>query len=128
MTAITLFDNALALLATSRAQSPEYTQYALPLINILLAETAAFDASIRAAKGLEAREGVPSVGALADELPAQDELTAGPLAYGLCAKLLLGDEDMARAALFNNSYVAALGEAARFVCAPVTDVYGGDGA
>ncbi|MEA4912180.1 MAG: hypothetical protein VB092_06190 [Oscillospiraceae bacterium] len=126
MTAITLLDNALALLATTRALSPEYVQYALPLINILLAETAPYDNSIRAAKGLAEAQDAPEITALSDTLPAQPELCAAALAYGLCARLLLNEDDMARMAYFNNAYISALEDAARFVPAAVTDVYGGD--
>ncbi len=127
MTAVTLLDNALALLATTRAESPEYTQFALPLINVLLAETQGYDNSIRAYKGLAEQREVQRIEALSDELPAQDELSAAALVYGLCAKLLLDEDDMARMAYFNNAYVSALADASKFVAVPVADVYGGDG-
>lgn len=128
MTAATLLDNALALLLTTSSQTPEYTDSALPLINMLLAEVTPANDMLRAQKGL-APSGVPL---LADNMEAplacEEELARAALPYGLCAKLLMDDDDMAKVAWFQNQFVQAAWDSAGVVAAPVADCYPGGGA
>ncbi len=128
MTAANLLDSALAILATSRAQSPEYTDYALPLINLLLAETFECNNSIRAYKGLETLSEVYAVAELGEKLACEQELARVALPLGLCARLVMDDDDMAKAAYYHNQYVTAIEDAGRWTPGKIIDVYGGGGA
>ena len=127
MTAQKLLDNALALILTSSSQTQEYTDHALPLINMLLAETERHNNMIRKSKNKEEKTGL-FILSLDDELPCEDELAVTALPNGLCSKLLMDDDDMAKVAYFQNQYVAACDAAATCIFEPVVDVYpkGGD--
>ncbi len=126
MTAAKLLDNALALLTTTRAQSPEYAEFAVPLINLLLAETHGCDNSLRASKGLAEREEAGEIASLDEELPCEPELARAALPFGLCARLVMDDDDFARAAYYYNQYTVAVEETGRWVPGAVADVYGGE--
>lgn len=110
MTGSQLLARALALLATSGAEAPEYADAALPLVNLLLAETFGADNALRAAAGAAEAAAPQSIGALSEALPCDERLAAAALPYGLAARLLLGDDDAARAAVFHNLYVAAVAD------------------
>ena len=123
MTAHKLLDNSLALLLTSSSGTPEYTSNALPLINMLLAETRHYNDIIRQQKGKEPLEDVPRILTLSDELPCEDELALTALPNALCAKLLMDDDDMAKVVYFQNQYVAACESAVMCVADAINDVY-----
>ena len=123
MTALKLLDNSLALLLTSSSGTPEYTASALPVINMLLAETRQYNEILRRQKGKKPLEDIPCVFSLEDELPCEDELAMTALPNALCAKLLMDDDDLAKVAYFQNQYVSACESAARCVAEPVKDIY-----
>lgn len=127
MKATQLLDNALALLATDQAQSPEYTDYAVPLINLLLAQTFSCNNSIRAYKGLEELEEIYEIQSLQDELPCEIELVREALPLGLCARFVMDEEDMAKVAYYQNEYVSAVQDAGRWTAGRILDVYGSGG-
>ena len=122
MTAQTLLDNALALILTSSSQTPEYRVHALPVINMLLAETEGYNNMIRANKGKDEKTGL-FIQSLDDELPCEQELALSALPNGLCSKLMMDDDDLAKVAYFQNQYAAACEAAAICVSQAVTDVY-----
>jgi hypothetical protein len=122
MTAHTLLDNALALILTSSSQTPEYTDHALPVINMLLAETEGYNNMIRIHKGKGEKTGLVIL-SMEDELPCEQELALSALPNGLCSKLLMDDDDLAKVAYFQNQYAAACEMAAMCVSHAVTDVY-----
>ena len=126
MTAHKLLDNSLALLLTSSSQTPEYTTNALPLINMLLAETRPYNDMLRQQKGKQPLKYMPNITTLEDELPYEDELMLIALPNAMCAKLLMDDDDLAKVAYFQNQYVAACEAAAGCVTGTVSDVYPGD--
>ena len=117
-----LLDNALALLMTTRAQSPEYADYAVPLANLLLAETRAADDLLRARVGKPPHSSLVPLTSLEDELPCEEQLAASVLPLGLCARLAMDDDDMSKVAYYQNQYVAAIGSLPA-LAAPVEDVY-----
>lgn len=117
-----LLDNALALLMTTRAQSPEYADYAVPLVNLLLAETRAADDLLRARAGKPPHSSLVPLTSLEDELPCEEQLAASVLPLGLCARLAMDDDDMSKVAYYQNQYVAAIGSLPALV-APVENVY-----
>lgn len=122
MTAQKLLDNALALILTSSAITPEYSACAVPLMNQILAEMAPYDNMIRAEHGLPRQDGMFILG-LGDELPCQDRLASAAMPYGLAAKLLIDDDELAKAAFFHNQYISACEMAAGWQAAPVKDCY-----
>ncbi len=122
-----LLDDALALMMTTRAQSPEYAEYAVPLINLLLAETKEADNMLRERAGLAARSTTPAISSLEEELPCDPLLAASALPLGLCARLVMDDDDMSKVAYYQNQYVAAIGSLPA-LRAPVADLYGGEAA
>lgn len=129
MTAAKLLDNALALLLTTSAQTPEYTDSTLPLVNMLLCETTPYNDLLREAKGLPATPGLLQIGGMEDELPCEEVFAVMALPHGLCAKLLMDDDDMAKVTWFQNRYLEALSDAAGTLAASVKDRYpGGEGA
>lgn len=126
MTAQKLLDNALALTLTSSLQTPEYADHALPVINMLLGEIQPYNDMIRKNKS-KAELGRMFVLSLEDELPCEDEIAVTALPNGLCAKLLMDDDDLAKVAYFQNQYVAACEAASACVIEPVKDFYAGGG-
>lgn len=124
MTAQKLLDNALALILTSSVITPEYSACAVPLINQMLAEITPYDNIIRAERGLPRQAGMLIL-SLGDELPCQDRLASAALPYGLAAKLLIDDDELAKAAFFHNQYISACEMAAGWQAGPVKDCYAG---
>ena len=122
MTAQTLLDNALALIFTSSSQAPEYASHALPLINMLLAETERYNNMIRINKGKDETAGLFVLN-LDNELPCEEELALTALPNGLCSKLMMDDDDLAKVAYFQNQYVSACEAAAMCIAREVTDIY-----
>ncbi len=125
MTALQLLDGALALLGTSSSLSPDFLQYALPLINLLIAETFDVNNTIRLYKNMSELEEIPTVSDMQETLPTEPELNRSAFIYGLCSKLLLNDDDMVRVAYFQNMCASEIDAAAKGVLGSVTDVYGG---
>ncbi|MEG0751204.1 MAG: hypothetical protein RR998_06365 [Oscillospiraceae bacterium] len=123
MTGNELLDSALALLMTNRKYAPEYLEFALPLVNMLLAEIHGSNNALRASRGLAEYESPQSIIALDDALPCEDELCVPALAHGLVAKLIMDDGDMAKTAYYQNQYVNGVLDAAQYVCAPIDDFY-----
>lgn len=126
MTAAELLDNALAVLATTRAESPDYCEYAVPLINLLLAELFEYNNALLAAKGRPEQSGIGKISALDDELPIEEELARTAMPMGLCAQFVMDDDDLAKAAYYRNRYVSAVEEAGRWITGPIVDFYAGD--
>ncbi len=125
MKATQLLNNALAILATTKEQSPEYADFAVPLINLLLMQTFECNNSIRSAKGLQELDEVYEIESLEDELPCENELAREALPLGLCARFVMDEDDMAKVAYYQNEYVAAVQDAGRWTCTKIKDVYGG---
>lgn len=125
MNGLELLENSLALLGTSSTASPEYAPFAVALINVLIAETSEVNNGIRVSKGKERLSQVGEIISLSDVLPCEEELTRSAFVYGLCSKLLLNDDDMARVAYFQNMCASEIEAAAVCVLSPVADVYGG---
>ncbi len=123
MTAQQLLDNALALLLTSSTQTPEYADHALPLINMLLGEIGVYNNLIRENSGKTPVTELLSVAGMEEQLPCEHALAVTALPSGLCAKLLMDDDDMAKVAYFQNQFVAACEAAAQGAAKPVADVY-----
>lgn len=128
MTSETLLDNALALLLTTSSQAPEYRDSALPLINMLLAEITPANNILRAARGKAPADAPLQVGSLDAALPCEPEFSAAALPFGLCARWLMDDDDLAKAAWFQNQFVQAAEDAAGTVAQPVADYYAGGAA
>lgn len=122
MTADTLYQNALALIVTDKADSSDYTAFAPAVINLLLAETFEINNSLRVSKGLQPLESAPQISSLSEEPDAESELLRTALPYGICAKLLV-DDDISRAVYFQNQYALAVKECDRCVGGTVSDVY-----
>lgn len=122
MTAQQLLDNALALLLTSSAQTPEYTVHAVALINMLLGEIGPYNEMICKSKNKEPQSAL-RIESLNDVLPCEEALSITALPNGLCAKLLMDDDDMAKVAYFQNQYIAAAQAAAQCVAEHISDVY-----
>ncbi len=127
MTGYELTDAALSLLTLSRAQAPEYTEFALGFINMLLCETNGANNTIRLERNKPELETPPVLASLDDEVISEPELFGYALPCGLCAKFILDDGDMARTAYFQNEYVNAVNSASRGVVSGTSDVYRGDG-
>lgn len=125
MTALQLLNGALALLGTTSTLSPDYSQYALPLINLLIAETFDVNNTIRLYKQKEELAEIPSISTLEDTMPTEEELNRSAFIYGLCSKLLLNDDDMARVSYFQNMCASEIDAAVKGVPRGVIDVYGG---
>ncbi len=123
MTGKQLLNNALALLLTSSEISTDYGNYAVPLINQLLAEIAPYNEIVRVRDGKEPADSAMRIELLSDELPCEPLIAVMALPYGLCAKLLMDDDDMAKVAWFSNQFVAAAEACAGALAEPVTDRY-----
>lgn len=107
----------------TQAANPDYARHALDIINLLIYEANGINDSMRLARGEPPLSSAPTLESLDDELLLEAELVQRALLYGLCAKLLV-DDDLARAAYFQNLYTAG---ARGCVCAsasPIADVYG----
>lgn len=129
MTAATLLGNALALLLTTSAQTPEYAESALPVINMLLGEISVYNDMARRSTGKPPLEKMMRVDGMEDELPCEEIFAVTALPNGLCAKLLIDDDDMAKVAWFQNQYIQAINDAAKAIPVAIVDCYpGGDGA
>lgn len=125
MTGSQLLNDALALLATNTELAPDYAEYALPLINLLIAEVNGVNNTLRASKGKKELEEASRISHISEPLPTEEELNRAALVYGLCSKLLLNDDDLARVAYFQNMCVSEINSSSRWISHGVVDHYGG---
>ena len=89
MTGPALLSLTLPLMFSSDAA--EYPD-ALPVINLLLADTFAVQNSILLSSGEEALSAIPQISALTDALPYEDEINRNILPYGLAGYLYMEDD------------------------------------
>ena len=127
MTGQKLFETALSLMATAADEAPEYAPHAVAMINLLLAQTAGINGALRAEKGLAPLLQLPQIEALSQTLPCEEELCICALPYGLCAKMLPAEDEMQKAAYYQNLYAMALDDLKRYESTAVVDWYGGGG-
>lgn len=126
MTANQLYESALALMIESTATAGDYNDFALPVINGLLAETFSANNALRIKAGKEELKEIPTLSSLLDEVEYEPILLRTALPYGICAKLIIDDDDMGKVAYYQNQYVGFVNEYTSAVLGVVADVYGSD--
>jgi len=127
MTANQLYEAALALMIESTATAGDYNDFALPVINSLLAETFSANNALRIKAGKEELAEIPMLNSMRDEVPYEPILLRTALPYGVCAKLVIDDDDMGKVAYYQNQYVGFVNDFVCTVPGVVVDVYGSDG-
>lgn len=125
MTGNELLTYALGLMGEPSSSAADYSGYSLPAVNILLAECWQIENSIREAEGEETLTECPELANLEEEIPYNRRLIVGCLSYGLAAKLILEDNDMAKFNYFNGMYVQAQGQYQKAREESVVDLYPG---
>ena len=119
--------SALALMYCNEEDSGEYAGMALPVLNLLIAETFAINNSLREAAGLDPLVSIPSINSLNDEIPCQERILRIVLPYGL-AGALMGEDDAALSTQYKNKYEYERVVSCRAGYADVTDSYLGEDA
>lgn len=127
MTGSEVYEQAIGLMATPPDDAAVYKQFALSAINAALAESFSINNSMRLFLGKEELEGIPLLGALSEEIPYEEELVRSALPYGVCSKLYIDEDDMARVVYYHNLYIQFANACAKLVAGEVEDVYGGEG-
>ncbi len=123
MTAQQLLNTSLSLMSEDSAE--DYEAFAIPLINVLLAETFEVNNGLRIFNGKEPAASLQLVTNLTDTLEVEDILASSALPYGLASKLLFDDDDMNRMGYMTNQYANAVNALAKCNPKPIVDVYGG---
>ncbi len=121
MTGEQLYKKALALLFEQ--DSDEYRRVLAALINLLLAECALANNTIRIFRGKEPLEQAQQISSAEEELTYEPEILEGVLPYGLASKLIYDDGDMNRMAYFQAMYVNGVNSQAKAVAQDVRDEY-----
>ena len=95
MTGSACFSAALALLGETADSGAYYEQFALPALNQLLANCLREISALRVSAGEAPPAVPPRMGALTEDIPADEALAAECFPYGLAA-LLVCDDDKER--------------------------------
>lgn len=125
MTIRDIYRLALGLLAENEADATDYEAQVVPIMNIMAVELLELNRALCLYKGVEPLEVAPYYSDLTNldvEMPFDSQITAGVMPYGLAAKLALDDE-MAKAAYFNNEYVEKQQLYTRYRVGTVEEVY-----
>ncbi len=104
MTAEELIVSALALKGESADMAEEYRDFSLAALNILLAETLPLENQLRYAEGEPALAMAPLVRGLSDEIRYHETLARTCLVYGMAARLMAEDSDLAHFNYYNAMY------------------------
>lgn len=123
MTAKNLFDMAMGLLQEDDTE--EFEEFAIPMLNVILAETFYVNNSLRSAAGKNKLDDIPQIIDLNDELVYENYLLLNAFPYGLAAKIMLDDTDLNKMAFLHNQYVNAITTCSRVIASDIIDVYGG---
>lgn len=125
MTIRDIYRLSLGLLAENEADATDYEAQVVPIINIMSQELFELNRAICIYKGVEQLETAPYFEDLSNlnvEMPYDVQICANVIPYGLAAKLALDDE-MAKAAYFNNEYVEKQRQFTRYRVGVVEEVY-----
>lgn len=107
MNAKEIYENALALDISYMEDEDNIEEFAIRLLNILVAEVFLYNNQIRQKKGKAPLERPSKVKSMDGEIDCEGELYA-PLCYGLAAKMLTAQEETTLATIYNNQYVTLL--------------------
>jgi hypothetical protein len=99
---------------SSNATTTVYTT-AIPLINIVLAETFDVNNRIRYSKDKAELTACPTITALTDTLTYEDELTRFALPLGLLCRLYVDEDNLAMLSVYKQEYAAAVNNADRCI-------------
>ncbi len=108
MTGTTLLAAAAALFYDGTPS--DYATMALPLVNIMLAETYDVNNRLRIAAGSEALTDIPQLASLSETITYENKLVYTAFPYGLAEKLIIDDRDSNLWNMFNMKYVNAVNE------------------
>ena len=91
MTVADVYDRALGLMYATSADKPDYNDFIIPVVNVLLGELFVTNNAILLAKEEEPLTSIPYVTAVGDTLTYEDEVLVSIIPYGI-AGILLGED------------------------------------
>lgn len=123
MLANDVFNMAMGLLQED--DTSDFEVFAIPMLNVILAETFYVNNSLRSAVNKNKLDDIPQITSLNDELIYENYLLLNAFPYGLAAKVMLDDTDLNKMAFLHNQYVTAITACSRAIASDIVDVYGG---
>lgn len=111
MTGIDLINSAIALMGET--DPTDYTAYATPLINLVLAETFDLNNNLRAAKSEEVLTAIPAITAVTDNIAYENELLPRVLPLGLVCRLYVDEGNTSILSMYKQEYDIAKRETDR---------------
>jgi hypothetical protein len=123
--AINIVEMAVPYISQTLEDSEDLIALARPMLNVALQEVLPVENGIRKAEGKEELEEAPYLEKedLSEDVPYAPMLVRRALPYWLAYRFLMDDDQDARAQLYYNEYVNALGEAQKMTPGEVEDVY-----
>jgi len=125
MTGKEVYLAALALLFETEETAGDAEDHAPSLINALLGDLFSINNMLREEAGKERLLEIPALSSLTEDVPYEDKLVRGCMPYGLAARIVYDDDDMAKVDYFTQLYAAAANAFSRARSRRIKDVYGG---
>lgn len=111
MTGTELLTNTIALMGES--DTSPYTDYAVPLINLVLAETFELNNNVRLSKELAPLSAIPTLTAVTDALTYETEVLLRVVPLGLVGRLYVDEGNTAVLSMYKQEYAIALDDTNR---------------
>jgi len=123
MKVIEVYEYALSMLPSSRADDDSLRQYALMWVNSALVEMFEAESSIRASRGEEELIDIPWLENEDEEIPYSDSLVRGALVWYLASLMAKDDDTDAWAVEYRNRYIVAVDESKKNIPTQIKDYY-----